>query len=109
MLGSCDSWQIDEEGNLLGESYKPYLNEEQPGAFDRSFVMEGMEFLEMYLAIKNVILNVSSVVFRREALLTAIDRVGDELYNYKVAGDWRLYVELCAMGGKIVYEAEPLN
>jgi hypothetical protein len=49
------------------------------------------------------------VVFRRDALLAALDRVGDELYEYKVAGDWRLYIDLCATNLKVVFEAEPLN
>jgi lipopolysaccharide biosynthesis protein/glycosyltransferase involved in cell wall biosynthesis len=109
VMGFSDSWQIDEEGNYLGDSYKPYANEEAPGAFDQSFVMEGHEFLANYLGVKNVILNVSGAVFRREALLTAIDKLGDELFGYKVAGDWRLYIELCASNGKVLYEAEPLN
>lgn len=109
VLGFCDSWQIDEDGRRLGESYKPYVNQENPGAFDQSFVMDGREFLEKYLAIKNVILNVSGVVFCRDALKEAMDRIGDGLHQYKVAGDWRIYIELCAMNGKVVYEAEPLN
>lgn len=109
ILGFCDSWQIDEDGQRIGDSYKPYVNEENPGAFDHSFIMEGREFLEKFLTIKNVILNVSGVVFRRDALQAAMAHIGDELFEYRVAGDWRIYIELCAMGGKVVYEAEPLN
>jgi glycosyltransferase involved in cell wall biosynthesis len=109
ILGFADSWQIDEDGKHLGDSYKPYVNEEAPGAFDQYFVMEGREFLTRHLGIKNIILNVSGVVFRRDALLAALDRVGDELYEYKVAGDWRLYIDLCATNLKVVFEAEPLN
>jgi glycosyltransferase involved in cell wall biosynthesis len=109
VLGFADSWQIDEAGGLLGESYKEYVNEDSTGAFDHSFVMEGLDFLAKHLAIKNVILNVSSVIFRRDVLLEALDKLGDDLFGYKVAGDWRLYIELCASNGKVVYEAEPLN
>lgn len=108
-FGFCDSWQIDEEGNRLGESYKPYVSEGAPGAFDQSFVMEGREFLEKHLAIKNVILNVSGVVFQRNALLAALNKIGVELFQFKVAGDWRIYIELCASGRKVVYEADVLN
>jgi glycosyltransferase involved in cell wall biosynthesis len=109
VLGFCDSWQIDEEGKRLGNSYKFYVNEGTPGAFDHDFVMEGPVFLEKHLAIKNVILNVSGVVFRRDALMEALARIGDELFGYKVAGDWRIYVEICAMGGRVAYVAKPLN
>lgn len=109
VLGFADSWQIDEEGRQLGESYKPYVNQEAPGAFDMDFIMEGREFLENHLGIKNVILNVSCVVFRRDALLQAMDQIGEELFDYKVAGDWRIYAELCTTGGKVAYVAETLN
>jgi glycosyltransferase involved in cell wall biosynthesis len=107
VLGFADSWQINENGKHLGDSYKSYVNEEAPGAFNQSFVMEGREFLTKHLGIKNVILNVSGVVFRRDALLAALGRVGDELFEYKVAGDWRLYIELCASNPRVVFEAEP--
>lgn len=109
VLGFADSWQIDEDGKRLGDSYKRYVNEETPGAFNQSFVMEGREFLSKYLGVKNVILNVSGVVFRRDALLAALDRVGGELFEFKVAGDWRLYLELCASNCKVVFETESLN
>ena len=109
VLGFADSWQIDEEGKHLGDSYKPYVNEDAPGAFDHSFEMGGREFLAKHLGIKNIILNVSGVVFRRDALLAALDRVGDELFEYKVAGDWRLYIELCKSNATIIYITEPLN
>lgn len=109
VLGFADSWQIDEVGKHLGDSYKPYVNEETPGAFNQSFVIEGREFLSKYLGVKNVILNVSGVVFRRDALLAALDRVGGELFEYKVAGDWRLYIEICNSNAPILYISEPLN
>jgi len=109
VLGFCDSSQMDEEGDPLGASYKPYVNQIRPGAFDQSFVMEGPEFLASFLAVKNVILNVSGVVFRREALLAAMDQVGAELDGMGVAGDWRLYAEICAGAGRVVYEAAALN
>ena len=109
VLGFCDSSQMDEEGDPLGASYKPYVNQIRPGAFDHSFVMEGPEFLASFLAVKNVILNVSGVVFRREALLAAMQQVGAELDGMGVAGDWRLYAEICAGAGRVVYEAAALN
>ena len=108
-LGFCDSRQIDEDGRPLGDSYSGYLDDIEPGAFDVPFDMEGREFLTRYLSIKNVILNVSAVVFRREDLLAALREVGDELQSFRVAGDWRLYSELCARGGGVSYLPDPMN
>ena len=110
VLGFVDSRQIDENGDPLGDSYRPYINQIEPGAFDQAFDMEGPEFLARYLSVKNVILNVSGVILRRDALLEAFATVGDALFDYGVAGDWRLYAELCAKpGSRVSYLPDPLN
>ena len=108
-LGFCDSWQIDEAGERLGDSYKPYINAIEPGAFAESFEMAGLEFLKRFLSVKNVLLNVSGALFRRDALIAAMAAAGDELEGYRVAGDWRLYTEICAAGGGVAFEARALN
>lgn len=109
VLGFCDSWQINGDGKRLAESYKEYVSQEVPGAFNQSFEMSGPKFLEKYLGVKNVILNVSGVIFHRKTLIEAMNRLGDELKEWRVAGDWRIYVDLCAAGGSVVYHAAPLN
>jgi hypothetical protein len=43
-------------------------------------------------------------------LLAALDGCGEELAGWKVAGDWRLYLEaLTCQPGGIAYVAAPLN
>ncbi len=106
VLGFCDSRQIDGEDRPTGDSYRPYMNE--TGDFDLARDFTGAEFLRR-LAVKNVILNVSAAVFRRDALMSALDAVGEALLTYAVAGDWRLYAELCAAGGGVTWLPEPLN
>lgn len=109
-FGFADSWQVGSHGERLGETYKPYLAEEAPGVFEASFTTDGADFAGRYLSVKNVILNVSGAVFKRQALLDAMSSLGDDLFAYKVAGDWRLYVELCAQpGAAVAYEAKALN
>jgi len=110
VLGFTDSRQIDQSGALLGESYKAYMSDVAPGAFEASFRMSGQEFLQRFLSVKNVILNVSGAVIRRDALLEAFSAAGEALYQYQVAGDWRLYAEICARpGAAVTWLAEPLN
>lgn len=108
-LAFCDSRQMDENDAPLGDSYRPYMNGVEPGAFDAPFVMEGPDFAARFLAVKNVILNVSGVLFRRQALLEALEAVGEELDSLRVAGDWRLYAEICLAGGRVVYDPRPMN
>lgn len=108
-LGFSDSWQIDAGDARTADSYVAAMTEFPPETFRQDFAMEGEDFLRRFLAVKNVILNVSSVVFRREALARALQAVGEELSDYAVAGDWRLYAEICAAGGRVVYDATALN
>lgn len=108
-IGFCDARQIDESGSPLGESYRNYINEVEPEIFYTTFDMDGVEFLDRFLSVKNIILNVSGVLFRRNALLAAIDLVGQELPSFKVAGDWRLYLEICAQGGTVSYLKDNMN
>ena len=106
----CDSRAIDSDGKPLGPSYKPYYATVEPNALTRSQVFEAPEFVERFLSVKNLILNVSAVVWRRDALLRALDRCGEDLRGYRMAGDWRLYLEaLAEPGARIAYEAEALN
>src|SRR5262249_17490503 len=70
----------------------------------------GGAFARRFLAERNLILNASAVLWRRSELLAALDRCGEELARYRMAGDWRLYVELLAASeGHVAYVASPLN
>ncbi|MEO8532068.1 MAG: glycosyltransferase, partial [Deltaproteobacteria bacterium] len=109
VMAFSDMWQIDSGDGRLGESYRDYLNQIERGAFDASFVMEGADFLSRFLSVKNVIMNVSGALFRREALLAALSTTRSEVETLNVAGDWRLYAEICAAGGKVVYDSHVLN
>jgi glycosyltransferase involved in cell wall biosynthesis len=109
-LTFSDSRLIDTNGGIIGRSYKQYYSSVEPAALSQSEVFEGAEFVERFLSVKNLILNVSSVVWRRTALLRALDRCGDELLTFRMAGDWRLYLEaLLEPGTRVAYEADPLN
>ncbi|CAH0306313.1 glycoside hydrolase family 99-like domain-containing protein [Roseomonas sp. CECT 9278] len=105
-----DSRAVDSDGKSLGASYKPYYATVEPGALEHTEVFDADDFVRRFLSVKNLILNVSAVVWRRDALLRALDRCGAELKEYRMAGDWRLYLEaLAEPGARIAYEAEPLN
>lgn len=109
-MGFTDSKSIDGEGQYVYESYKPYYASIEPDALSKTEIFDGCDFARRYLSVKNTILNVSSVLWRREALLRALDVCRDDLRNLRMAGDWRLYLEtLAAPGAKIAYVADPLN
>jgi hypothetical protein len=109
-LAFADSRTVHADGTAQWESYKGYYATVEPGALARTEVFEAEEFVRRFLGVKNLILNVSAVVWRRSALLAALDACGDELRGYRMAGDWRLYLEaLSAPGARIAYQSEPLN
>ena len=109
-IGFSDSKSIDTSGATVYESYKPYYASIEPNALTKTEIFDGKEFVERFLSVKNVILNVSSVLWRREALLNALKACRDDLPKYRMAGDWRIYLEcLAAPGAKVAYVSQPLN
>ncbi len=109
-IAFCDSRSIDAQGAPLAASYKPYYATVESGALAVDQVFSGKDFIASRLSVKNLILNVSAVLWRREALVRAISACETELAQLRVAGDWRLYIEcLSAPGAKLAYVAEPLN
>jgi len=105
-----DSRTIHADGSAMWPDYKGYYATLGAGALQRSEVFDAADFVRRFLAVKNLVLNVSAVVWRRDALLRALDACGEELRGFRMAGDWRLYLEaLAAPGARIAYEAAPLN
>lgn len=104
-----DSAQIDENDRNVGNSYRNYIDVKRDGQFDHDFVMDGKEFVANYLSVKNVILNVSGVLWRKDALLKVLKATEDKHGKMRVACDWLMYAKAGIMGYKIGYIAEPLN
>ena len=106
----CDFRVVDARGEQLLASYKSYYATIESDALSQRFVMPGKEFAAQYLSVKNLILNVSGVLWRRDALAQAIETASESLQALRLAGDWRLYVEACCLAGaKVGYEPASLN
>ncbi|MDG6093660.1 glycosyltransferase [Acetobacter sp. AN02] len=109
VMAFCDSSAIDGNGAPMFESYKPYYATTAGALLEKDGVHEGPEFVSACLGERNLIMNASAVLFRRDALQAALARCED-LETFRVAGDWRLYVELLSMpDSQIAYVARPLN
>ncbi|NMJ43407.1 glycosyltransferase [Roseomonas sp. JC162] len=105
-----DSRTVHADGQAMWPDYKQYYATLGPGALARSEVFTAEEFVGRFLSVKNLVLNVSAVVWRRDALLAAMDACGEALRDFRMAGDWRLYLQaLAAPGARVAYEASPLN
>ena len=106
----CDSQSIDEDGTLTSDSYKPYFATTAGSILDQDGLHEGADFVRDCLSERNLILNASGVLFSRDALRQALAGCGEELFAFRMAGDWRLYIEMLREpGARVAYVAAPLN
>lgn len=104
-----DSTPVDADGRPLGKDYKDYYARVFPNALAADLKEPGPQFASNYLSQRNTILNVSSVLWRRDILADALEQVRDDLASYKLAGDWLLYLTACARDGSVGYSAKSLN
>ncbi|MFT6303099.1 MAG: glycosyltransferase involved in cell wall biosynthesis [Granulosicoccus sp.] len=106
----CDSEQVDGNDALLASSYGYYYKQVDGKLFDKSFVMDGRDFVSRALSVRNVILNVSSVVWDRQHLSDTLHSLGKELTDYSLVGDWRLYLaSLDNPNCSVAYVGDSLN
>jgi hypothetical protein len=105
-----DSSTIAVDGSPMWPDYKGYYATLEAGALQHSEVFAAADFVRRFLAVKNLVLNVSAVVWRRDTLLAALDACAEDLRGFRMAGDWRLYLQaLAAPGARVAYEDTPLN
>ena len=108
-MAFCDSRAIDPEGRPLWADHQGYYEQSGTTLLAQDGVFTAAEVLAGCLGHRNLILNVSGVLFRRSALLAALTRCAGELDGFTMAGDWRAYAEILAEGGRVAYVARPLN
>jgi hypothetical protein len=92
----------------LAESYLDYTDDLSATRWRNSYVATGEEEIEAGFAVKNTILNVSSVLFRRHSLLRVLEENLEEILSYRIAGDWMVYLHLLEKGS-VLYQPEVLN
>lgn len=109
LFAFSDSKAIDAEGVEIGLIYKDYYSKLFPGALSSNLKDDASSFARRFLSQRNLILNVSGVVWRRDCLLEAINASKDTLKKLRLAGDWLLYLTVCKNEGSVVYSADQLN
>jgi hypothetical protein len=107
VLAYCQSQQIDEAGNVLAEHYLDYTSDVS-AKWQGDHLVDGLEEIGNALSVKNTIPNVSAVVFRRSALMAAMEAIGNKLFDYRVAGDWLVYMHVLRQG-KVYFSSKSLN
>jgi glycosyltransferase involved in cell wall biosynthesis len=109
-LAYCDSKQIDEAGKHLADDYQYYYRTVDGELFSTDFRMPGKNFMARCLSVKNLILNVSSVLTRRNEFLRTVEKCRDKMLMLRVAGDWYFYANLLSdTNGDVIFVRSPLN
>lgn len=107
VMSYCESQQIDEQGHLLANNYLAYVSDIDALRWLSPFVMEGDKAAHSF-CIKNVIPNVSAVLFKADSLRAILDQYIEHILSYRVAGDWMVYVLLLKQGS-IAFTPIPAN
>lgn len=98
VMSYCESQAIDSLGNRLAGDYSAYVAEVDKRHWRSHFANDGIDEIQNFLSIINTIPNVSAVVFEVNRLRTVIRQSIDDIRRFRVAGDWRLYVEILSEG-----------
>lgn len=104
-LAFADSNDIDEYGNVVNNR-DDYITE-FGHVFFREFSVNGTDFVNNYMAIKNVIPNASGVIFRKSSVADILQYQA-LLASMRCCGDW-LFWTMIALTGKVSYTHLKLN
>lgn len=105
VLSYSDSMRIDDQNNVIRKNCQDLYNMFGCDHWNHSYINQGGDEIIHYLSVLNTILNVSGVVWKKvDGILDIIE----EAKNYKVAGDWYIYVKLLEQGN-IAFTSECLN
>lgn len=97
---------MDSEGDKQVWSLEEYLHDVDPLRWTQAFVETGPEIARNGFAVKNIIPNVSSAVFRKP---THLELLADEDWRaMRTCGDWILYLHLLR-GGMLAYTPRATN
>jgi glycosyltransferase involved in cell wall biosynthesis len=108
VLSYCQSKQMGPDGEILCDDYLEYVRDISPTKWRQEYTNEGLDEIVTALSVKNTIPNVSGVVFKRDILLDALERLLPNLKTFRVAGDWIVYIEMLRRG-RIAFSPKALN
>ncbi len=104
-LAFCQSHRVNSESEITG-NWITHTFEFGKKLFTSDFVMDGNEFIEKYLIHKNVIPNVSGVLFKSSALNSILPLEIKPFLKYNA--DWFYYIQLLC-NSKVAFISESLN
>ena len=103
-LAYAQSKLIDSDGVVYSDSFTQHTYQISTAKWHQAYIQDSSTEIETALAIKNTIPNASAVLVRKDAF----KKIPDELFSYRVIGDWFAYLHLI-QGGRVAFYPVPLN
>ncbi len=104
ILSYCESARIDGNNLLIRAKSDDLYDMCRTGEWNKSYIWDGKKEIIEHLSVTNTILNVSSVMWRKQDYKEIFEKAGE----YRVAGDWYIYYNILK-NGKISWNCKPLN
>ncbi len=104
-LAYSQSYRVNSEGEIKG-TWLDHTANLDPLQFKEDFVMDGNYFIEKFLIHKNVIPNVSGVLFKKKSLEKILPLKIEPYLKYNA--DWFYYLQILC-DSKVAFVATPLN
>lgn len=105
VLSYSDSMRIDDNNEIIRKNCQDLYNMFSSNHWNHDYINDGENEITQYLSVLNTILNVSGVVWKKEEDILEII---EQAKNFKVAGDWYIYVKLLERG-KVAFSSQCLN
>lgn len=94
-----DMYYVDEHGTEIVDTFEEYAQQSHPTLWKDNHYYKGIDYVKDFMLNKCLIVNASSVVFKRDLGKKYIDRI----LNYKEAGDWLFWNNLLSEEDVYVY------
>ena len=105
IMSYCESTRINENNEVIAKNSQDLYNIFKSKRWNNNYINSGKNEIEEYLSVTNTVLNVSSVVFKKNKKY--IDILHKAMV-FKVAGDWYFYYKILELGD-ISFNCKPLN
>ena len=108
VLAYSQSQQVGAEGNMIACDYLGYVSDVESEFWRADYRRDGETEIAEANVVKNIIPNVSAVLFRRTVLADVLKGFFEELCDFRNAADWLCYVRVLQRGA-VAFRAEALN
>jgi len=104
VISYCESARIDGDNKLIRANSQDLYNIFGSNKWDQDYINKGEDEIKEALSILNTILNVSSVVWKKQDIKKILEKASE----FKVAGDWYIYYSILKTGS-VAYFHDALN